>query len=405
MANVEKLEVVCRSLQPADYPVVKEIIAASFPQAVQANPEALALYEREPWYDPAHLLVAVVDGRVVSQMGVRDGLLWCSGIGIPAGLVGTVCTFEPYRGRGIGARMMRASFARMKDFGLAISYLHTSAERCGFYRRLGYKKAIIESPRRILELAKLDLDAERKLPEHVEARSGTPEDAEALHAIYEAHYSQVSGSWSRTMPFWQRRLQQQPKLWSQPMAFRVAGRDQPLAYLALPEDVAAGSVSEWACLPGAEDIAMGLLCATLREWRNRGVQGAQLAVSTRHPLWLRINRLSPEDQTDHSTIHVRVQDRDLFVERIRPLLDERARAAGLRVAIRFVEDGDILEIGNGNPLQLSVAASDLCALVYNGRGLPGLLAEGGIAATPDDPDALSLLFPDTGAARCAQDAY
>jgi hypothetical protein len=301
--------------------------------------------------------------------------------------------------------MMRASFARMKDFGLAISYLHTSAERCGFYRRLGYKKAIIESPRRILELAKLDLDAERKLPEHVEARSGTPEDAEALHAIYEAHYSQVSGSWSRTMPFWQRRLQQQPKLWSQPMAFRVAGRDQPLAYLALPEDVAAGSVSEWACLPGAEDIAMGLLCATLREWRNRGVQGAQLAVSTRHPLWLRINRLSPEDQTDHSTIHVRVQDRDLFVERIRPLLDERARAAGLRVAIRFVEDGDILEIGNGNPLQLSVAASDLCALVYNGRGLPGLLAEGGIAATPDDPDALSLLFPDTGAARCAQDAY
>ena len=141
------------------------------------------------------------------------------------------------------------------------------------------------------------------------------------------------------MPFWQRRLQQQPKLWSQPMAFRVAGRDQPLAYLALPEDVAAGSVSEWACLPGAEDIAMGLLCATLREWRNRGVQGAQLAVSTRHPLWLRINRLSPEDQTDHSTIHVRVQDRDLFVERIRPLLDERARAAGLRLRSALSKTG------------------------------------------------------------------
>ena len=399
------LEVIYRSLQPADYPVVKEIIAASFPQAVRQNPEALATYELEPWYDPAHLLVAVVDGRPVSQMGVRDGLLWCSGIGIPAGLVGTVCTFEPYRGQGIGAQLMRASFDRMKDFGLAISYLHTSAERAGFYGRLGYKKAIIESPSRILHLAKLDLDAKGKLSEHVEARSSTTEDAEALHAIYEAHYRQVSGAWSRTLPFWQRRLQRQPKLWSQSLAFRVAGGDQPLAYLALIEGEDTGSISEWACLPGAEDIAMGLLHATLREWRGRGVRTAQLALSTRHPLWLRVNELSPEDQTGHSEIWVRVQDRDLFVERIGPLLDERARAAGLRVAIGFVEDGDVLEIGNGKLLQLSMAVGDLCALVYNGRRLPGLLAEGGIAASPDDPDALSLLFPDTGAARCAQDAY
>jgi predicted N-acetyltransferase YhbS len=404
MAKVEKPQVVCRGLQPADYPVVKEIIAASFPQAVQANPEALAAYEREPWYDPAHLLVAVVDGRVVSQMGVRDGLLWCSGTGIPAGLVGTVCTSEPHRGQGIGAQLMRASFARMEDFGLAISYLHTSAERHGFYSRQGYKKAIIESPRQILQLGKLDLDTDR-LPEHVEVRPGTPEDAAALHAIYQAHYSQVSGAWSRTLAFWQRRLQQQPKLWSQLLAFRVAGGEQPLAYLALTESGDTGSVSEWACLPGAEDMAMGLLNTTLGEWRNRGIRVAQLTVSTRHPLWLRINELLPEDQTGHSDIHVRVQNRNLFVERIRPLLEMRARAADLRVAIRFAAGGDILEIGSGKPLQLSLAASDLCALVYNGRRLPGLLSEGGITATPDDPEALSLLFPDTAAARCAQDAY
>ena len=102
---------------------------------------------------------------------------------------------------------------------------------------------------------------------------------------------------------------------------------------------------------------------------------------------------------------MRVQDRDLFVERIRPLLDERARAAGLSVEIRFAEGGDILEIGKGKRLQLGIAASDLCALVYNGRRLSGLLTEGGITATPDYADVLPLLFPDTGAARCAQDGY
>ena len=405
MAKIKNHEVVCRNLQPTDYPFVKEIIAASFPQAVRANPEALTSYEQEPWYDPAHLLVAVVEDRVVSHLGVRDGLLWCSGIGIPAGLVGTVCTLESCRGQGIGAQLMRASFTRMKNFGLAISCLHTSTEREGFYGRLGYKKTIIETPSQVLPLTRLDLNADHPLPDYVEMRSGTPQDAEALHAIYQAHYSQLSGAWSRTLPFWQRRLQQRPKLWSQSQAFRVAGGDHPLAYLALTESEDTGSISEWAYLPGAEDIAMSLLYATLREWRNRGIPIAQLAISTRHPLWLRINQLSPSEKTSHSTIHVQVHNRELFVEQIRPVLDQRARAVGLRLAIHFAADGNIFEIGAGSPLQLNLAASDLCALVYNGQRLPGLLAEGGLTATPDDPAILPLLFPDTGAARCSQDAY
>ena len=102
---------------------------------------------------------------------------------------------------------------------------------------------------------------------------------------------------------------------------------------------------------------------------------------------------------------IEVHDRDLFVEQIRPILDQRARAVGLRLAIRFAADGTIFEIGAGSPLQLNLAASDLCALVYNGQRLPGLLAEGDLTATPDDTAILPLLFPDTGATRCSQDAY
>ncbi len=411
-ATVNAGEVNCRGLVPTDYPDAKEIIAAAFPQAVGASPGSLEVLEQEPWYDPAHLLVAEVDGRVVSHMGVRTGLLSCSGVGVPAGLVGTVCTAVRFRGQGIGAHLMRASFARMKQHGLAISYLHTSAERSGFYSRLGYKKAIIENPCLTLHLDGLDPDTYdpdtycNEWPAPVESRPGTPGDAETLNEIYEVLYSRVSGSWSRTVPFWERRLQRQPKLFtSVPMTVLVAGHDRPLAYVVVLETLDGGTVSEWACRPGAEDVAAGLLRSTLRDWRDRGVPAAHLAIPSCHPLRPRIETLSPEHRTGHGEIWVRLQDRDLYVQRIRTLLDRRAEAAGFRVEVRFREDGHAQEFGRGELLRLEIGGSDLCSLIYNGRRLPCLLEEGGLAAHPDHGAALSLLFPDTGAARCAQDVY
>ena len=425
-------EIECRGLKPADYPAIKQIIAASFSQAVQSNPQVLETLEQEPWYDPAHLLVAVSGGRPVSHVGVRDGLLRCSGVGIPAGLVGAVCTAPDLRGQGIGARLMRASFGEMTRSGLAVSYLHTSAERSGFYSRLGYRKAIIENPRlRLRDLDIDELDWGHQQAAGVETRAATVADAEALDEIYNAQYRHVSGSWSRTVPFWERRLQRQPKLFgAQPTAFSVAsggqppgdcgesrfgcqGRPQPrmdschglLAYVALLEEETAGTILEWACLPGAEDVAVGLLASTLQKWRNQGIRTVDLTLPSCHPLRPRLSCLDCEDQTGHSEIWVRLQDHASFVSAIAPLLDERARAAGLSVEIRFPDSGGTLEIGVGKRLQLDIHASDLFSLVYNGLRLPGLLEEGGISLTPDDGAVLARLFPDTGATRCAQDAY
>ena len=396
-------EIECRSLRPADYPAAKEIIARSFPRALEANPKVLESLEQEPWYDPSHLFVAAVRGRAVSHMGVRDGLLWCSGAGVAAGLVGAVCTAPPLRGRGIGTQLMRASFRAMEQNGLAVSCLHTSPERYGFYSRLGYRKAIIASPRLLLDLDsdKPGLDSGRP----VTTRTATAADAGILHGIYAAHYSQVSGSWSRTVRFWERRLLRKPKLFGiQPLIFRVAPDQRPAAYVALLEGRETGTVSEWGCLPGAEDIAAGLLNSTLREWRNRGVREAELTLPTCHPLRPRLESAC-DDRSGHGDIWVRVQDRGLFLEQVSPLLDARATAAGLRVKVRFPGGGGALELGRGEPLQLEIGDSDLFSLVYNGRRLPALMEEGGVSATPEDRGALSELFPETGAARCAQDAY
>ena len=393
------MEVICRPLQSGDYPAVKEIIVESFGEHA-ANPEALSLYEHEPWYDPGHLLVAEVDGRVVSQMGVRDGDLWMSGVPVAAGLLGTVCTREEFRGKGIGAQMVRFAFEWMAERNLALSSLHTGEERHGFYGRLGYRKAVIEYTRLILNLPQLGL-----APEGAGVRAATVADAPALDEIYAACYGRASGAWSRTVPFWERRLRKAAKLWSPPMDFYVSGDDHPRAYLAVSEVRGAGVVYEWGCLPGAEEIALDLLRQTLKRWQGSGGQVADLALSSSHPLRSLVDPLSPEEKGSRDIIFIRVQDREIFLASIRPLLKERASAAGLQVTVCFAEDGDEVTVGDGKRLRLDLADSDLAALLYNGCRLPGLRSEGGLTTDPDDSDMLRQLFSDSGAYRCALDGY
>lgn len=390
----------CRQLTPADYPAVKQTITESFADHVQDNPQALSLYAQEPWYDPDHLFVAELDGQVVSQLGVRDGHLWCSGIPVPAGLVGTVCTRAQCRGQGIGAQLVRFAFTWMERKGLAVSSLHTGESRHGFYGRLGYCKAVIEHPRLILNLPGLQLPTE-----HLPARPATAADAPRLDTLYAACYGRASGAWSRTVPFWERRLQQLPKLWSRPLDFRVAGEARPLAYLATEETPGAGTVQEFACLPGAEDLAAALLHHILYNWQERGFQIAELALAATHTLRPLADALSPEDRTGYDIIFIRVQNRGSFLNAIRPLLESRAHAAGVELTVRLSEDGHTSTSGSGSPLCLELRDSDLAALLYNGRRLPGLQREGGIAVQSDDPAIFAHLFPDTGACRCALDAY
>ncbi|MEW6752251.1 MAG: GNAT family N-acetyltransferase [Candidatus Latescibacterota bacterium] len=404
----------CRPLRPEDYPAVRQIIAEAFPQQAADNPRALALYTEEPWYDPEHLLVAEAEGRVVAQLGVRDGSLWCSGVPLPSGLVGTVCTAAPWRGRGIGAQLMRCAFGWMEEGGLAVSLLHTSEERHGFYGRLGYCRAVMEQPRLILPMPDLHVP-----PAPLALRPARVDEAAALDALYAATYGRASGAWSRTVPFWRRRLQGVPKLWSRPLAFRVAGQGPPLAYAAVEETAQAAVLHELACLPGAEDLAAALLRALLAGWRQTGVTVAEASLSSTHPLRSLVDALGAEDRTGYGVVFIRVQQADAFARAAKDLLEGRARQAGVRLEVDVTgeaaaplspakapaEGWRVLQLGAGPPLRLQLSPGDLASLLYNGRRLAGLRVEGRCRADPDDPALLGQLFPDTGASRCSLDAY
>jgi predicted acetyltransferase len=335
-------------------------------------------------------------------MGVRDGSWFLSGHPVQAGLIGTVCTAEGWRGQKIGSRLLQASFPRMDAAGIALSCLHTSPARHGFYARLGFRKAIIECPRLLLNPALLQ--DEPPAP-GCRIRPAAVEDAAALDTLYAAHYGRGTGAWSRNLPFWQRRLRRQPKLWSRDVTFFLVETDRPVAYIGLIEAAGAVTVCEFGCLSGAEETALDLLRAVLQKPRDSQLLVAELAVSSTDPLRPFVERLGVEDKSTADVIFVRVQNRAAFTEAVAPLLEERAEDAGVEIEVRFGGDRGRLFAGKGRLLRLELDPSDLASLLYNGARLPGLLAQGGLTALPNDPELLAALFPGTGAFRPSLDGY
>ena len=166
-----------------------------------------------------------------------------------------------------------------------------------------------------------------------------------------------------------------------------------------------GGVEEWAWRPGAEAEALALLRATLTAWRDAGVSVVELNVTAADPLRPLLADMSAEDRTTHGEVLVRVQHPRLFLETVRPLFEARATAAGRRLCLHLTDGGDSLIAGAGTDLELELESSDLCALLYNGRRLPGLVEEGGLDAAEGDFDILRRIFPDTSAARRHLDSY
>ncbi len=389
---------IIRTLCSGDYPAAKEIVRRSFDDHLQQNPGVMEEYENEPWYDPEHLLVAETEGRVVSQMGVRTGTLWIDGSEYPAGLVGTVCTLPEFRGSGIGAEMMRGAFAWMDTRGLALSYLHTSEARHGFYGRLGYRLSSYFSARTIIEVGELEPPSE-----DAAICRATPRDAGVLNQLYEAHYGMGSGAWSRTEPFWVRRLEGKPKLWftGEP-EFWIMEKREPFAYIALVAGAPARIV-EFACPDLNLPAAGRLLSHTIR---RLGVREVEITIGKRDPLWPVLKDYRTTDRTSRGNVLIRVQDRRKFLNLAGKLLRERADRLDLSFEIRLTDTGETLsEHRSGATIMLYLSLHELGALIYSGGRIHVLLAAGVVILEGGKVEDLIELLPENYPSRCALDGY
>jgi len=403
-----------RPFRPDDLDAVRDIIRKSFAEEIDSHSQVLADYPNEAYYQPDNLLVAELDRRVISQMGLRDGRLWLSGRPFPAALVGTVCTHPEYRGQGIGGGMLRYSFDILRGSGVALSYLHTIPPRYNFYRRLGYTPSHHEQTTVVAELAELDdtiLEQQASLGPDLRRRRALPTDVAILASLYRETARRGTGAWSRNDHFWKRRLQGYPKLWlSGCPDFELAVGEQPLAYVAAIREGSPWRVVELAYREGAEKTARSLVTGVLASAKTVGAEQVLITL----PSWMEPEEMLAPFTTDvqrkRESVFLRLHDVGRFLELATPLLSERADAADLRVSLSVQgTPSHQLKLGSGGTdLAVSLGPSHLAALLYNGEAMGELLKAEALKVRPESEDSLSLLcelFPPTRAGRFPMDGY
>ena len=57
---------------------------------------------------------------------------------MPSGQIGRMAVLEPWRGRGVGARLLALAVSAARDTGLSV-FLHAQADAVGFYERAGFR--------------------------------------------------------------------------------------------------------------------------------------------------------------------------------------------------------------------------------------------------------------------------
>ena len=405
-------QLICRRAQLKDWQGIKEIIRSAFEDVVK-HPDALDELQDETWFSIDRWLVADLDGRVVSALGLRPGVMWMQGIAMPTATIGTVCTLAEMRGKGVGLDLMRCAGDVVKEEGLVLSRLHTWAQRYAFYGRAGYVKAITGHPDGTLNVTAIAPEVQRKADADLGdgvIRPAIPRDAMRLNEIYEATFSKVTGCLSRNEHFFLRRIARHPKfwLWSSP---KIDVVETPgagvVAYAAYVLDEERQELLEMAVLPRFSRMARVLAVHVAREAQRQGIRKLTTCIERSEPLGWLVHEFRIDLQPDASVLFLEVHDEKRFLELVTPLLERAAARHEVELTLNLAGHGDI-RIGGGQPVRVVTDVAHLAALVYNGSWLAGLLGQGAVFVHPETVSAhqaVQSLFPDTHAYRCRMDGY
>ena len=402
----------CRRAKPEDWQAITEISRLAF-EDVAKHPDALAELQDETWFSVQNWLVAEVDGRVVSAMGLRPGVMWMQGVAMPTATVGTVGTRVEVRGKGIGLELVRYAGGVVKEEGLALSRLNTWATRYAFYGRAGYVKAITNSPHNVMNVEVLGPELRAKCEAALNdgmIRPAHPRDAARLNEIYEATYSRVTGCLSRNEHFFLRRIARRPKfwLWYAPKVDLVESpKSGVVAYVIYGLDDERQEILEFAALPGKADAARALLLHVAREAQRMNIRKVDCLVDPPGPLGWILGEFNAHALSDSAVFFLQVHDAPQFLKIASGIMASACERHEIELTLSLAGLGDVT-LGGGRPLRIVTDAGHLAALLYNGAWFPGLLGQGSVFVHPDTLDAheaVRRIFPDTRAFRCKLDGY
>lgn len=181
---------VLRSLRPEDLEQAWELDRYAF----NAPDERRRLFLR---WDPARLVGAFEDGRLVAQAGAIGFGQFFGGRSVPMGGLSSVAVAPDQRGRGLAKRVIRGVLRAMHGRGEVISSLYPATT--ALYRSLGWEVAGATVMRRVAPAVLQSLPP----PEAGRVRPGTPDEIEALRACYTRLARDVNGFVDRSDLWWQ----------------------------------------------------------------------------------------------------------------------------------------------------------------------------------------------------------
>lgn len=210
--------------------------------------------QNDPYYEPEHTRVLVLDGRLVSSVTCYTREMYADGRIAKVGCIGSVCTHPDYRRQGYVKEVLAETIAWMQAHSYHFSFLFGREE---VYGGSGWKL-----------LTSLEMIAEVQLRHNYKVAAqirpaNTEKEVPVLAEIYTRFNRTLTGPFVRNAEYWQRRVLRE-RFGPPPVYYLVELEGQPIGYFSGEE----GRVREIAWTQAPQQ----LFAAVLQQWPNQPVR-------------------------------------------------------------------------------------------------------------------------------------
>jgi predicted N-acetyltransferase YhbS len=318
-----------RGARAEEMPAVLDMV----PRVMGATREYFAgAYRNDPWGRPEHSRIVKVDGRIVSHIRLYDRWQRVGPVPVHVGCVGDVCTLPEYRKQGHCRALLEDALrywdAHDYDLSMIVSGVGVYAA-CGWVTLAEQGFTLAPENRHGADRGGYEI-----------RRFVRGEDLTAVAAVYAAYNAERSLATVRTSAYWEKHFS-----WIAgeiEEAFLVAEQEgQIVAYLRCEGGL---RLAEFCYQPGHEGAVAPLLDAILTFAAKRRQSSLQGYLPADHPALTLARERPGFAVTETSALLFRLVNLRRLMERLQPLLAERARAAGVEGALPLAVDGQAVKL-------------------------------------------------------------
>ena len=284
-----------------------------------------AAYRNDPWGRPEHSRIVKQDGQIVSHLRLFDRWQRVGRVPVHVGCVGDVCTLPEHRKQGHCRALLEGALRYWDEHGYDLSMIVSGV---GVYAACGW----VPLAETQFELPAENLHDRAGARQYEIRRFVRGEDLTAVAAVYAEDNRERSLTTVRPSSYWERHF-----AWIAgeiEEAFLVAERGgQIVAYLRCEGGGRQLTVSECCCRAGHEPAAVELLDAVLTFAAQRRIEGIRGHLPADNPALAAAWHQPGFATSTTSVLLFRLVSLRRLLERLQPLLAERAQCAGIEGAL------------------------------------------------------------------------